>query len=366
MTTQMSRLEAAKAILSPPGDTLLETIENLGISQTELAERMDRPLKLVSEIIKGKTKITEDTALQLETVLGISANFWLERERRYQLELAKIRQEEELLNETGWAAQFPIAQMVKYGWIQPAKSSVEKVHGLCNYFGVTNGAAWSRIFMEKTEMARYRISLVHTHTPHAISVWLQKGDVDARQMKLAPFNKVGFETVLTRAKDLSYNESLGFHIELQQLCASVGLALVYTPCLPKAPVSGCARWLGDLPIIQLSGRYKSNDRFWFTFFHEACHILKHGKKGYFLEEVEGVENPADKEAEANQFAGDWLVPPTVMEYIYAEDSMYEPQILDYADRFRIHPGILVGRLQHEGILKKNWLNKLKSTIELFT
>lgn len=365
MTAQMSHIEAAKAILSPPGDTLLETIETLGISQTELAERMNRPLKLVSEIIKGKTIITEDTALQLESVLGIPATFWIERERRYQLELAKIRQQEELLKETEWMSFFPVKKMVKLGWISPAKSPFEMVKELCNFFGVANGEAWKTLFMKNTTMLNFRISLAHTQTPHAISAWLQKGDIDARKMKLSSFDKSGFEAILEQAKELSYAEPAQFQLILQQLCASVGLALVYTPCLPKAPVSGCARWLGDLPIIQLSGRYKHNDRFWFTFFHEACHILKHGKKGYFIEEVEGVENPADKEEEANLFATNFLVPPDVMELIYQEDAIYEAQVLEYAERFHIHPGILVGRLQHEGILKNNWLNKLKTTVELF-
>ena len=69
--------------VSPPGDTLLETIETLGISQSELAERMGRPKKTINEIIKGKTAVTPDTALQLERVLGVPASFWNNRVRQY-------------------------------------------------------------------------------------------------------------------------------------------------------------------------------------------------------------------------------------------------------------------------------------------
>lgn len=86
----MTSLEACKALLSPPGDTLLETIEHLGISPAELAEKLCRPLVFVNEIIKGKASITEEVAQELEKLLGISTSFWLERERRYQLELSKL------------------------------------------------------------------------------------------------------------------------------------------------------------------------------------------------------------------------------------------------------------------------------------
>jgi len=60
-----------------------------------------------------------------------------------------------------------------------------------------------------------------------------------------------------------------YYIQLQNSCLRAGVKVVYTPCIKKAPISGCSRWLGDTPLIQLSGRYKRNDIFWFTFFHEA-------------------------------------------------------------------------------------------------
>lgn len=365
MTTQITSLDAAKLLLSPPGDTLLETIEALAISQTELSERMNRPLKLISEIIKGKAQIMPDTALQLENVLGVPATFWLERERRYQMELAKIKQDEKLLQESEWVRGFPLAAMTKLGWIPTVKTPLQKVYALCRFFGVADVEAWRTLFMKNTSMLNFRISLAHTQTPHALSAWLRKGDLDAGQLSLPPYNKAHFEAILEEVRNLAFEEPVGFPEKLQSLCADAGVAVVYTPCLPKAPVSGCARWLGDLPIIQLSGRYKSNDRFWFTFFHEACHILKHGKKGYFLEEVSGIENAPDKEEEANIFASDILVPPALIREIRLVGRVFEPQVAEYAIRYRVNPGVLVGRLQHEGILEKTWLNKLKTTVELF-
>lgn len=69
--------------VSAPGETLSETLDALGMPQTELAKRMGRPIKTINEIIQGKTAITAETALQLEQVLSIPASFWLKREQRY-------------------------------------------------------------------------------------------------------------------------------------------------------------------------------------------------------------------------------------------------------------------------------------------
>lgn len=90
-------IQNAREVISCPGDSLLETINFKGISQTELAMRMGRPLKTINEIIMGKAAITPETALQLERVIGPSADFWLNYERQYRLDLAEIQESEQML-----------------------------------------------------------------------------------------------------------------------------------------------------------------------------------------------------------------------------------------------------------------------------
>jgi len=88
--SNLEEITDAKEMISPPGDTLAETLEFKGISQTELANSMNRPVETINEIIKGKTAITPKIALQLEHFLGIDAKFWLEREKNYRIELNKL------------------------------------------------------------------------------------------------------------------------------------------------------------------------------------------------------------------------------------------------------------------------------------
>jgi len=90
MTEMEIYTDLSPAMAIPPGETLRDEIRERGITQTELAARMGRPAKVISQIMNGKKSITAETAIQLESELdGISAMFWLRLEARYRLALAR-------------------------------------------------------------------------------------------------------------------------------------------------------------------------------------------------------------------------------------------------------------------------------------
>src|SRR5690606_17176946 len=153
----------------------------------------------------------------------------------------------------------------------------------------------------------FRISLASTSQPYAISAWLRMGEHQASALKAKSYSEKAFKDVLPEIKSVMANHPSDFFHQLQSLCAEAGVKVVYTPCLPKAPLNGSTRWINETPLIQLTGRYKRNDIFWFTFFHEAGHILKHGKKDIFLEDVEYSDKDLKKEREADEFASDWTL-----------------------------------------------------------
>jgi addiction module HigA family antidote len=74
----------------PPGETLAEEIEARGMSQSELARQMNRPVQAINEIINGGKAITAETALQLEEVLGIPGSFWVRLEADYRYNKARL------------------------------------------------------------------------------------------------------------------------------------------------------------------------------------------------------------------------------------------------------------------------------------
>jgi addiction module HigA family antidote len=74
---------------SPPGETIQDLLDQIGMTQATLAQILGRPTKTINEIIKGKARITEETAIQLERVFKIAAEFWLLREAQYRLSLLR-------------------------------------------------------------------------------------------------------------------------------------------------------------------------------------------------------------------------------------------------------------------------------------
>ncbi len=356
-----------RELLSPPGDTIQETIDKLGMNQYELAERLGKNIKNVNQIIKGKEPITSDTAIALEKVLGIPADFWLERERQYRRELTEIIFDEYLEECKEWIKDFPTNVMIKLGWIPKADNEIGLIKAILMFFGIASPDQWEKIYIIEKDSIAFRMSLAHINQPQAISVWLRKGEIDARKLKLSEYSKELFKEALGEIKKISYLHPNDFKEQLQQICMEAGVALIYTPNLPKATISGAARWIFNttVPLIQLSGRYKSNDHFWFTFFHEAGHILLHGKKDIFLEEVEGTKVNEEKEEEADAFARKWLIGNDDYDVLTNNDFITKELILKFAKKTKAHPGIIVGRLQHDGFLPHSKFNELKEKINLF-
>ncbi|MGB3180245.1 MAG: ImmA/IrrE family metallo-endopeptidase [Cyclobacteriaceae bacterium] len=360
-----SDLELAKSLLSPPGDTLQETLEERGMSQAELAERMGRPKEKLNDIIKGREPITTATAYQLEKVLGIPASFWINREQEYRQELYELEQQERLEACTDWLRQFPVNVMRKMSWLPDTSKGHELVEAMLKFFGVASHEEWNRIYVHKEVSVAFRVSLAHTKSPHAVSAWLRMGELQTKGLQVAAYDKKAFKQKLSDIKELAYTMPSDYADRLQAMCAECGVALVYTPTLPKAPISGATRWFHHKPLIQLSGRFKKDDHFWFTFFHEAGHILLHGKKDIFLENLEGTETDQEKEEEANEFSARTLLSKIELNEIIRAHRFDEVSIQKFAEKFRTPPGVIVGQLQRQGHIPYAACNDLKQPIDLF-
>ncbi|MEZ4828320.1 MAG: ImmA/IrrE family metallo-endopeptidase [Bacteroidia bacterium] len=354
-----------RELLSPPGDTIQETIDVLGMSQAELAERMGRPKEKVNDIIKGREPVSTATAFQLEKVLGIPAGFWINREKEYRKALYEIEQKESYIQNNAWLQNFPVTQMKKLGWLPQATEKHILVDAILSFFGVASPEEWKRIYVDEEVSVAFRISLAHTQNPYAISAWLRMGELEAQKLNLALYNKKLFKESLEKVKQLAFEFPEDFAAKLQTICATAGVAVVYTPNLPKAPVSGASRWFHNRPLIQLSGRYKTDDHFWFTFFHEAGHILEHGKKDIFLENVAGTETDLKKEEEADRFAAKCLLKESEWTEILENAPYTESQLITFAQKFKTPVSAIIGRLQHQGLIAHSSGNHLRRKIELF-
>ena len=345
--------------VSPPGETLLEALEAIGMTQADLADRTGRPRKTINKIIRGKTSITPETALQLERVLGTPARFWSNREQHYRESLARAQERQKLQRQLDWLKQIPVKEMVAMKWLPAFEDTVDQLVAVVEFFGVTSPQQWERIWMGTS--VSFRQSPAFESNPGAVSAWLRKGELDARNIDCQPYDEGKFRGSLEALRDLTTASPEEFVPKIQALCAQSGVAVVFVPELPKTRTSGGTRWLSpDKALIQLSLRYKRDDHLWFTFFHEAGHILLHGKRDVFLEDND-VET--EKEKQADKFSANFLIPPEEFAQFNPKAKHYSRlDVLDFAYEIGISPGIVVGRLQRERLIGFSHLNDLKSPL----
>lgn len=330
-----------------PGETLEEKLEELGIGPKEFALRTQKPEKTIAAVLNGTSSITPDMAILFEAATRIPSNFWLRRQLQYDEYLAR-KKREAIIDESGaWAKKFPVADMMKKGWLSPSKTLREKTIELLTFFGIADQTAWEEYYLHQQLKVAFRISLAHTSDPYAISAWLRKGDLQAAALTAEPYIEKNFKESLPAIKSLMARHPKDFFQQLQQLCLKAGVKVVHTPCLSKAPINGGTRWIHDTPMIQLTGRYKRNDIFWFTFFHEAGHIFLHGKKDIFLEDVEYSDKDMAKEKEADAFAVKWTLSIEEENEILELPKLTEKDIIEFAHQFNTHPGVIMGRLRHK-------------------
>ena len=332
--------------VSAPGETLAEVIEERGMTQTELAHRLGMAHKTVNEIIQGKAPLTQGTALALERVLGISAGFWNRMEANYREFLARQEEEQRLAEQQEWLKQFPIKDMVKQGFVQKLGSAVDQMQELLGFLGVASPAQWDGL--NSVALGRCRQSALDSD-PTAVAVWLRRGEILAQQTNCEPFDLAKFLQALGEARTLTNELPEVFLPRLVEMGRECGVAIVFVPAIVRARVCGFTRWLTPTKaLLQISDRYQRTDSFWFTFFHEAGHLVKHGKKDAFLEGEAGQED--EKEREADKFALDFLIPPEQYRALLEAKPRHHHEIQFWADSLGIAPGILVGQLHHAGTL----------------
>jgi addiction module HigA family antidote len=339
-----------------PGEILQDALEDVGMSQAELAKRTGLAPKTVNQIVKGHAPISTETAILLERVLGTKARFWSNLETIYRERLAKREQRAQLERHLDWLGAFPLSDLRKCGWIPSTKDRVQTLEALLDFFGVGSPTAWQQMWTAPEAALRH--STTARGSAEALATWLRIGELRASRVNCPPFHRERFTASLSEIRKLTTEKPSVFEAELERLCCVAGVIVCLVPHVSGAPVHGAARWLGSRGLIQLTLRYKTNDHFWFAFFHEAGHILKHGKKRIFIEDG-GAQD--ESEHEANRFAADFLIPKANASELRGLHS--KVQIQDFAQRVGVHPGIVVGRLQHEGIVPFRNCNDLKMRLE---
>ena len=346
--------------LCPPGEILEEALDERGMTGAELARRTGLSEKHISQLLNARAPLSMEVALQLEQVLGIPARLWNSLEFNYRAQQRKAEQRQAFQQFKAWMQRFPVAAMRKAGYfgaLEVGRGVAERVEALLQFFGVTSPDAWEAQWEYAT--GRFRKSPSFDPDHYALTAWLRRGEIDSESIRCHSYDPERFRSALDEARELTALPPEKFEPSLVKLCADAGVALTFVPALPRLAISGVTRWKGaSKALVSLSLRFRSDDQLWFSFFHEACHVLEH-KTGTIY-----IDSPADPDGDpderrANQFARDHLIPPDEFAEFSRRPRFSKAAITAFASTIGVAPGIVVGRLQHEGLLPRSHCNDLK-------
>jgi addiction module HigA family antidote len=290
-----------------PGEILAEKLEEWGMGAKEFAVRTGKPEKTILAVLSGKSAITPEMAVQFENVTRIAASFWLNLQRGYDESMARKKRAAVVRAAEPWAKKFPVEAMTRKGWIPVGRTWEHRSSHLLAFFGFSQHTVWEAYYTQKQLKVAFRLSLEPNPESYAVSAWLRQGELQASELQCRPYSKALLQKSLPDIQVLigkKFDDPL--FLEIQNLALKSGVKVIQTSALPKAPLVGCTRWINQHPVIQLTNRFKNPKQFWFTFFHEIGHLVLHGKKDIFLENLEYTDKDLLKEQEADAFAKRWV------------------------------------------------------------
>lgn len=334
----------------PPGETLKEVIASMGMTQKELSFRTGLTPQSINRIMKGEQPILYETANKLELVTGVPVRIWNNLEANYREQLEKIKEEERLNRNIDWMKQIPVNELVNRNLISKKKKDTKLLKEVLKFFGVSSVTAWKNIWLDPKVAAR-RSQCFESIPGHA-AAWIRIGELKAKKIECEPFNESIFKESLQEIRKLTIKGPELFVPEMIRLCSQSGVALTLVKEMKKVPWNGATKWLNPskaMIIVNLRG--KREDTFWFSFFHEAGHVLNDRKKNLYIND----ESDDPVENRANEYAANVLFPGDSRGYI--PDLRSKAKIISFAERIGLSPGIVAGQYQYL-TQKWSWYNDL--------
>ncbi|HOW55706.1 MAG TPA: helix-turn-helix domain-containing protein [Syntrophorhabdaceae bacterium] len=329
----------------PPGQTLREVMESLEMTQKEFAIRTGLTVQSLNRIFKGEQPISYESANRLELATGTPASFWNNLEAQSQEQKVKVEERRNLEKDLEWLKTIPVKELQDRGILSRTDDKLVLLRETLGFYGVGSVDAWREIW-EKPAIAARRSQCFESQ-PGSASAWIRQGEIQAHEKVCKPFDKASFLKALKKIRSLTKESPEKFEPAMKKLCAGAGVAVSLVREMKKVPWNGATKWITpQKAMILLCLRGKGEDKFWFSFFHEAGHVLNDSKKDLLINDG-SKDDP--REVRANEFAARFLIPPEYDRHVRTVRSREE--VLRLARDLDIAPGIVAGRFQ---FLTQQW------------
>ena len=344
--TQQAGDTGRMAEVFPPGEFIRDELEARGWTQQEFAEILGRPLQTVNQIINGKKEITPETAVAVAEAFGTSPEVWLNLESTYRLSLTDTP-DPDVARRAHLRSLLPMREIQRQGWIRKVESLDELEAEVCSFLEI------GTVHEKPKLLIAARRAQEDGGPSVSQTAWAFRAKHLAEEMQVQTFDKRRFEALLPKLP--------GFSVDAERMrrvfpaILNVGVRIVLVPQLEGTRIDGAAFWLDQQsPVVALSFRYDRIDSFWFTLMHELAHIRQGHSRGGRLDSnlvgqsAEPTTQKPRYEQEADRLASEWLIPTAPLTAFIEGTRPYfsASKITEFASATGVHPGIVVGRLQH--------------------
>ncbi|MBX3177862.1 MAG: HigA family addiction module antidote protein [Candidatus Hydrogenedentes bacterium] len=343
----------------PPGEYIQDELEARGWLQTDLVDILGVDKKTVSDIIAGKRSITPDMAVLIGEAFGTGPEVWLNLDNAYRLHHTRCGADRvrEVSRKSELYAKYPIRQMANRGWLSQTKDMALLEQELAAFFTPEDlGFAARRSGDEAKEPLQL--------------AWLYRAHHLARTLPAEPFSETALARAFPELKTLLRDPA--DLVRLPEILARAGVRILIVEALPTSQIDGVCFWLDQkMPVVALSTRLDRIDNFWFTLMHELMHVkYGHGRERAMLDvDILGRKDDIPKEERlANEGAAEFCVPQAELEAFIAHTrpGFSMAKITAFAEDIQAHPGLVVGQLQHRGVIEyrqhRGALKKVRSAL----
>lgn len=330
--------------IESPGERVKALMVKIGWSQAELAYVLGVPTATVNQIVNTKRPITAEMAKLLGAAFDCPAVEFADLQTRWNLANAPDP-DEEVKSRALAQSRFPIRAMAKRGWIADTVQGASTHSELCRFFGMNSLESMGEISHAAKKSTEGAL------TGEQVA-WLYRVRQIAREMVVDDYSPAKLrEAVEAFAELRSKPDGVRF---VPRLLKQAGVRFVVCEALPGSQIDGVCFWLDrKLPVVGMSMRFDRIDNFWFVLRHECAHVLHgHGQDDAIVDaELDGDVGASINEEEriANSEAADFCVPSKEIQSFYLRKRPFfaEREVLAFAKRMKVHPGLVVGQLQRK-------------------
>jgi HTH-type transcriptional regulator/antitoxin HigA len=329
-----------------PGKILRQLMTEKGWTQDELAAITGISRQTIYMILSGKSNISAENAIRFAAAFGNKAEEWIKWDGLYRLSILETENFEDIGTLSRLYQIAPVRDMQKRGWIEATADPKELEAELTKFFGK------NPLQDDISLSIAARRSVVSANLNPAEKAWCFRALQLAASIHVDQFAPEYLPQAEKRLRALAAYPREARHIA--KALSEYGIRFLVIEPLPGAKIDGATLWIGDQPLIALSIKDDRIDGFWFTLMHEFTHVCN-GDASVDTDLVDGIKGIVvrlvEEEAEriANERAADSLVPKSEMNsFIRRVGPLYSRErIIQFANRMKIHPGIIVGQLQHK-------------------